>query len=109
MRLLRRRVSLLLLLADAEQADGRIRAAEHVLGVDCAEPGELHELARREQSTFAPESRNDDRLARRRKDRGDRGPRETGVQPSRTCRRGHLRAGVAGGDERVGLAVGLQA
>ena len=58
-------------------------AAENVLGVDGAEPRELHQLVGRAVDVGAGVE-HDDRLARRRKNGGDRRPLEAGVQPSTT-------------------------
>ena len=63
-RLLHDGVPLLRLLADAEQPDGRIRAAEDVLGVDGAEPRELHQLLGRAVDVGA-RVEDDDRLVAR--------------------------------------------
>src|SRR4029078_10468469 len=52
---------------------------------------------------------DDNRLSRGRKHRGDGRALEARVQAQHDHRRGHLRAGVAGRDEGVGMAIGLQA
>ena len=106
-RLLHGGVALLRLFADAQQTDRGILAAEDVFGIDGAKPRELHQLVGGAIDVRA-RVEHDDRLARRRKDRGDRRALEARVQAEHDHRRGHLRAGVAGGDERVGVAVGLE-
>ncbi len=105
-RLLDGGVPLLGLLADGQQPDGRVVAAEQVLGVHGAEPGELHQLLGRAVDVRT-RVEHDDRLARGREEGADGGAHEPLVAPEHERRRGHLRAGVAGGDERVGVAGGL--
>ncbi len=108
MRFLRDGVALLRLLADAEQADGGIVAAEDALGVDRAEPRELDEARRAEQSTLAPESRTTTGRFAVGKGVAIAGLCRPGVQLKEQRRRGHLRAGVAGGDEGICLTFYLK-
>ncbi len=68
------RVPLLRFLADAEEADDRVVATQHVLGVHGAESRELHELLRGAVDVRAGVE-HDDGLPRGREQRGDRRPR----------------------------------
>ena len=106
-RFLRDRVALLRLFANAEQADGGIRASEDVLCVDRANTRKLHELIGRAIDVGAG-IQHDDRSLGGRKNRGDRGALESRMQPEQQHRCGHLCAGVARGDECIGLSVLLQ-
>src|SRR6185312_16846066 len=78
-RFLRNRVSFLRLLADAEESDRRVLAAQQVFGVDGAEARELKQLVGRAIDVGA-RVENDDRLARRWEMRGDGRPLEAGVK-----------------------------
>lgn len=82
-------------------------APEDVPGIDVPEPSELYELGRRAVDVGS-RIEDDDRLGGRWEHRADGGPGQPGMEPQDERRRGHLRAGVPGGDEGVGGALSLQ-
>ena len=107
MRFLHGGVALLGFLADGEQPHRGILAAEDVTGVHVPEARELDEFGGGAVDVGAGVE-DDDRLLGGREDRADGRAREALVQAQEDRGRGHLGAGVAGGDEGVGLAFGLE-
>ena len=101
-RFLHGRVPLLGFLAVAQQSDRGLGAAEDVLGVDGAEPRELHELLGGAIDVRARVDEHD-RLLERGDHRRDRGAREPVMQLEQEDGGRHLCAGVASGDEGVRL------
>src|SRR5581483_2941521 len=106
-RLLDGGVPLLGFLANAEESDRRIGAAEDVLGVDGAEPSELHQLLGGAVDV-GPGVEDDDGVPGGWEDGGNGGPGEAVVELEEDDRGGHLGAGVAGRDEGVGAPGGVQ-
>ena len=82
-------------------------AAQDILGVDRAEPRELHQLFSRAVDVRAAVD-DDDGFAGGGKHGADRGPAQSRMQRQDLLRRRHLRPGIARRHERVGPALGLQ-
>ena len=108
-RLLRDRVALLGLLADAQQTDGGIARGRARTRRRWRRAARTVTSSSAEQSTLAPESSTATGFLAEGKSVTMAGRSSAGVQAQEHRGRDHLRARAAGGDEGVGLPLGLQA
>ncbi len=100
----RQLVALLGLLADREQADGRVRAVEDQLGEDRAHVAELEQVLGAVVGVRPTVEQHRHAVAQRDRD-GDRRPLDARQAPEVEQPGGEHRAGVPGRDDRVGVAV----
>ena len=90
--------------AVAQDADARVLVAENLAGVDAAHDGEIEQMLGR-HSTLAPESSRTNSFSGARDDRGDAGTVQPGQRAQADHGGGDNPAGVAGGNQGVGLAL----
>ena len=101
------RVALLVFLSDVEQTDGGIGSAQDIARIHRSEVGKADELAGIAIDAGAAVD-DEHRLAGAGKQRPDRRPLHAGMEPEQQGARGHDGAGVARGDERIGLPLLLE-